>query len=60
MRMPDGTLVQGMAGSGLPGPDPAPAGAVKEPLSADGSHFVFGSKQQFEPAGNKRHRRDDL
>ncbi len=51
LRKPDGSLVQGMAGS--LGPSPAnPAGTVKKPLSADGSHLVFGSKQQFEPAGN--------
>jgi hypothetical protein len=40
-----------MKGS-LPVADPIAAGIVKKPLSADGSNFVFGSKQQFEPAGN--------
>ena len=35
-------LVQGMAGSLIPA-DPDPAGYVGKRLSADGSHFVFGS-----------------
>ena len=51
IHLPDGTLVQGMRGSiGVPAPQPA--GQVDKPLSGDGSHFVFGSEQQFEPAGN--------
>ena len=28
------------------------AGTVRKPLSADGSHLVFGSEQQFESGGN--------
>jgi hypothetical protein len=51
VRTPSGGLVQGMAGS-IPVTDPEPAGIVKKPLSADGSELVFGSKQQFEQAGN--------
>ena len=30
-----------------------PAGFISKRLSADGSHFVFGSKSQFEPDGNE-------
>ncbi|HEX7058823.1 MAG TPA: hypothetical protein VF176_03140 [Solirubrobacterales bacterium] len=51
IRLPDGSLVQGMAGS-LPVASPEPSGGVKKHLSADGSHFLFASTQQFEPAGN--------
>jgi hypothetical protein len=51
VRGPDGALVQGMVGS-LPVPDPDPSGEVREPVSADGTHLVFGSTQQFEPLGN--------
>jgi hypothetical protein len=52
VRRPDGTLVQGMAGSLHPAPSAEPAGYVGRHLSADGSHFVFGSTSQFEPDGN--------
>jgi DNA-binding beta-propeller fold protein YncE len=51
VRRPDGSLVQGMVGP-IPVPDPVPAGEVREPFSADGTHFVFGSKQQFTADGN--------
>ncbi|HXR29650.1 MAG TPA: hypothetical protein VN752_00745 [Solirubrobacterales bacterium] len=52
LRTPEGELVQGMAGSiPVPMPENVP-GAVKEQLSADGSHLLFASEQQFEPAGN--------
>jgi hypothetical protein len=51
IRLPNGQLVQGMAGS-LPQPAGEPAGFIGRHLSADGSHFVFGSKSQFEPDGN--------
>jgi hypothetical protein len=51
LRMPNGSLVQGMAGS-IPVTDPEPAGKVNKQLSADGAHFVFGSEQKFEQAGN--------
>ena len=40
-----------MAGS-IPQPAAEPAGFVGKRLSADGSHFVFGSTSQFEPDGN--------
>jgi hypothetical protein len=49
---PDGSLTQGMAGALDPGPSATTAGTVKKPLSGDGSHLVFGSEQQFEPAAN--------
>ena len=49
---PDGSLTQGMVGSLDPGPSAATAGTVKRALSADGSHLVFGSEQQFEPTAN--------
>jgi hypothetical protein len=51
LRKPDGSLSQGMVGS-IPVAEPEPAGEVKKHLSADGHHFVFGSEQQFEAAGN--------
>ena len=53
LRLPGGGLVQGMVGAaGSPLPSPVPAGTVKVPVSADGSHFLFGSTQQFAPGGN--------
>lgn len=51
VRTPGGALIQGMAGS-LPVPLPEPAGGVKKHFSADGTHFLFASEQQFEPAAN--------
>lgn len=51
VRAPGGELIQGMEGS-LPVADPEPSGEVTAPFSADGSHLVFGSDQQFEPGGN--------
>ena len=51
MRLPDGSLVQGMAGS-IPQTGAVPAGYVGNPMSADGVHLVFGSTSQFETAGN--------
>ncbi len=49
----DGKLVQGMAGSENPGPSAKPAGHIAKDLSANGEHFVFGSKSRFEPDGNE-------
>ena len=49
--LPNGELVQGMAGS-IPQPLAMPAGFIGKHLSADGTHFVFGSTSQFEPDGN--------
>jgi hypothetical protein len=50
LRLPDGALVQGMAGSESPGPA-NPSGYVGKHFSADGEHFVFGTATQLEPAG---------
>lgn len=50
LRLPDGNLVKGMAGSENPTADPA--GEVAKHFSADGRDFVFGSTSQFEPTGN--------
>ncbi len=52
LRLPDGSLVQGMKGS-LHVTDPTPAGDVRKPLSADGSNFVFASKQAFVSGANE-------
>lgn len=52
IHLPDGRLVQGMAGALDPGPGAAPAGYVARHLSADGTHFVFGSTSRFETDGN--------
>lgn len=52
VRLPDGRLVQGMAGSLDPGSGAAQAGFVKQPLSADGTHLIFASTAQFESDAN--------
>jgi hypothetical protein len=52
VRLPDGRLVQGMAGTLDPGPSADQAGFVRQALSADGTQLVFGSTAQFEPDGN--------
>jgi hypothetical protein len=52
VHLPDGSLVQGMAGDEDPGPGAATAGFVGRPMSADGTHLVFGSTSKFEPDGN--------
>jgi hypothetical protein len=52
LRLPNGELVQGMKGS-IPQPSATRKGVVREPLSADGNHFVFGSARKFEPSGNE-------
>ena len=51
VHLQDGSLVQGMKGS-IPQPGAAADGLVRKHFSADGSHFVFASTSQFEPAGN--------
>jgi hypothetical protein len=51
LRLPDGSLVKGMAGSMDPGPAD-PAGTVAKPLSPDGSHFIFATTAQFESTAN--------
>jgi hypothetical protein len=49
VRLPDGSLVQGMAGSLDPGAGAKPEGEIAKYFSADGSHLIFGSKARFEP-----------
>ena len=52
LRGPDGKLTQAMAGDQDPGAPRRPDGLVRKSLSADGSHLVFGSADQFESDGN--------
>jgi hypothetical protein len=53
VRMPNGELVQGMAGSQDPGVVSAkPEGKVAKYFSGDGRHLVFASKYAFEPGAN--------
>jgi hypothetical protein len=49
IRLPDGGLAQGMAGSMDPGPSVMSDGLIQRRLSADGSHLVFGATAQLEP-----------
>ena len=53
VRLPNGKLVQGMAGSLNPGPTAKPAGHIAKDLSANGEHFVFGSKSTLSPTATK-------
>ena len=53
----DGSARQGHGGLAR-NPAADPVGEVRKPLSADGSHFVFGADQQFEADGNDRQRLD--
>ncbi|HEY5052250.1 MAG TPA: hypothetical protein VII45_02460, partial [Solirubrobacterales bacterium] len=46
LRLADGSLVKGMAGSRAPAGNPA--GYVGRRFSKDGKHFVFSSKERFE------------
>ncbi|HEY7257112.1 MAG TPA: hypothetical protein VH476_10570 [Solirubrobacterales bacterium] len=48
VRLPDGSLVQGMTGSEQPGPSAVANMLVKKPVSADGTHLIFGSTSEFE------------
>lgn len=52
VHMPDGSLRQGMAGESDPGPAAKADGLIAKPLSADGSHLVFGSLQRYQLDGN--------
>jgi len=47
LRKPNGELINAMAGPENPGPSAKSSQAVAKPLSADGSHFVFGSTSKF-------------
>lgn len=50
LRLGDGSLVKGMAGSLNPAADPTQQ--VAKPLSANGEHLVFGSNAKFESNGD--------
>jgi hypothetical protein len=52
LRLSNGELVKGMAGSLDPGSEANPSQAIGKAFSADGSHFVFGSNGQFEELGS--------
>ena len=52
VRMPGGSLVQGMKGSLDPGPGATRQASSARRLSDDGTHLVFGSTSKFEPDGN--------
>ena len=51
LRKGDAPIAKGMAGSLSPAADPA-VGAVREPVSGDGSHLIFGTTAKFESDGN--------
>jgi hypothetical protein len=51
VHLPDDELVQGMEGS-QPDPSAEPAGYVAKPLSADGSHLLFGTDARLEATAN--------
>jgi hypothetical protein len=53
LHLPNGELIQGMAGSLNPAGPAEPAGYIAMPLSGNGEHFVFGSTSKFEPEGNE-------
>ncbi len=48
VALPNGELVQGMAGSLNAGPSATAAMLVKKPVSANGKHLIFGSSSEFE------------
>jgi NHL repeat len=52
LRLPNGSLVQGLAGQ-LAEPEATPDGYIAKPLSANGAHLVFGSAFQVQPDGNE-------
>jgi DNA-binding beta-propeller fold protein YncE len=52
LRLPGGELVQGMAGEGEE-PEARPDGFIAKPLSADGSHLIFGSTTRFAAGGSE-------
>ena len=60
VHLPNGELVQGMAGSDRPRPAAKPDGHIAKHLSANGEHFIFGSTSRFAPGGNDERRRLDL
>ncbi|MBA3865548.1 MAG: hypothetical protein H0X42_04250 [Solirubrobacterales bacterium] len=53
LRKANGELTNGMLGAEDPGPAAKAEGAIAKPLSADGTHFVFGSSSKFAADGNE-------
>ncbi len=51
LRQPGGAIVKGMAGAFEPVANPE--GRIADPFSGDGTHFVFGSRQPFEPGAEE-------
>jgi hypothetical protein len=51
LRLSNGNLVKGMAGS--QNPTANPTGFVGQRFSADGTHFIFGADKKFESAGKE-------
>ena len=51
LRLANGSLVKGMAGSLNPAADPA--GEVRKAVSDDGAHLIFGSEEKFEEGGKE-------
>src|SRR5262249_35813296 len=51
LRKDGNPIEKGMAGTLSPAADPA-VGAVREPVSGDGSHLIFGTTSKFENDGN--------
>ncbi|HEX3242411.1 MAG TPA: hypothetical protein VHQ97_04975 [Solirubrobacterales bacterium] len=51
LRHGDAPIAKGMAGSLNPAADPA-VGSVREPVSGDGTHLIFGTTAKFESDGN--------
>jgi hypothetical protein len=47
VALPDGSIVQGMTGPLNPGTTAEPNLLAKKPVSADGTHLIFGSSAQF-------------
>ena len=54
VRLPNGELTQGMVGApGFePGSEATPDGYIAQDLSANGTHFIFGSTSPFAQGGN--------
>ena len=51
VRLPNGELVQGLAGS-IPAPGAEPSGHVGRSFSSAGTDLVFGTTSKIEPTGN--------
>ena len=51
LRKGDAAIEKGMAGSLSPVADPS-VGAVRDPVSGDGNHLIFGTTAKFESDGN--------